>query len=60
MNNKRAFVVNGNKNYRHRVFAIKGGSIVKSWDTDVYLPLSKVEIDRQLGVRNEKHRATCW
>ena len=41
---KRAIVVNGNKAYRHRVFALRSARIVKSWDTDEYLrtPLSVI------------------
>ena len=37
---KRAIVVNGNKAYRHRVFAIRGAKIVKSWDIEYYLKSS--------------------
>ena len=58
--NKRAHVKNGNKNYRHRVFAIRGGSIIKSWDTDTYLKLSLGEIKTQLEVRNRQFRRTPW
>ena len=56
MNNQKAYVVNGNRNYHHRVFAIRGGSIIKSWDTDAYLKLSLSEIKRQLEVRNTHFR----
>ena len=37
---QRALVVDGNKAYRHRVFAIRGAKIVKSWDTEYYLKSS--------------------
>jgi hypothetical protein len=60
MNNKRASVVNGNKNYQHRVFAIRGGSIIKSWDTETYLKLPLSEIKRQLEVRNTHFRSNAW
>lgn len=45
--NKHAWVVNGNKDYRNRVFAIIGAYIIKSWDTDEYLRLSRGEIRKQ-------------
>ena len=57
---ERARVVNGNKNYHHRVFAIKGARIIKSWDTDEYLKLSLSEIKKQLKVRNTHFRGTPW
>jgi hypothetical protein len=59
-NKNKAWVKNGDKGYRHRVFAIKGGSIIKSWDTDVYLKLSLSEIRRQLEVRNQVFRTKAW
>jgi hypothetical protein len=58
--NQKAHVVNGNSNYRHRVFAIRGGSIIKSWDTEVYLRTPLSEIRRQLEVRNRHFRSTPW
>jgi len=57
-NHKRAWVKNGNKNYHHRVFAIEGGSIIKSWDTDAYLKLSLSEVREQLAVRRRHFRST--
>jgi hypothetical protein len=61
MNNKnKAWVKNGNVNYRHTVFAITGGSIIKSWDTEVYLRTSLSEIKRQLEVRNRVFRTKPW
>ena len=59
-NKKRARVSNGNKNYQHRVFAIRGGSIIKSWNIDVYLRTPLSEIKRQLEVRNQHFRGTAW
>lgn len=56
MKPKRAIVVNGNRNYHHRVFAIKGAYIIKSWDTETYLKLSLSEIRKQLEVRNQDFR----
>ena len=56
-NKFKAWVKNGNVNYHHRVFAIKGGSIIKSWDTDAYLKLPLSEIRRQLEVRNTHFRS---
>jgi hypothetical protein len=58
MNNKKAHVANGNKNYRQRVFAIRGGSIIKSWDTETYLRTPLSEIKKQLEVRNMHFRRT--
>ena len=60
MNNKRAWVKNGNKNYHHRVFVIKGGSIIKSWNTETYLKLSLSEIRRQLDVREQHFGTKAW
>jgi hypothetical protein len=56
----KAWVRNGNKNYYHRVFAILGGSIIKSWGTDEYLKLSRKEIEKQLEMRKTHFRATAW
>ena len=56
MTTKRAVVVNGNKAYRHRVFAIKGARIIKSWDMDAYMKLSLREIEEQLAYRNQHFR----
>ena len=56
----KAWVKNGNVNYHHRVFAILGGSIIKSWDTDAYLKLPLSEIKRQLEVRNRGFRTKPW
>lgn len=56
MKTKRAWVVNGNKAYHHRVFAIKGARIIKSWNTETYLKLSLNEIRNQLEVRNQDFR----
>ena len=58
--NKRAYVENGNKDYNHRVFTIRGGSIIKSWDTETYLKLSLSEIKNQLEVRNTHFRSKAW
>ena len=57
---QKAYVVNGNKNYHHRVFAILRGSIIKSWDTDTYLKTPLSEIKRQLEVRNQTFRTKAW
>lgn len=46
--NKRAIVVNGNKTYRHRVFAIRGAKIVKSWDTEYYLKSSLRTLESEI------------
>ena len=59
-NKNKAWVKNGSKNYRQRVFAIKGGSIIKSWDTEAYLKLSLSEIRRQLEMRNTVFRTKPW
>ena len=59
-NKNKAWVKNGNKNYQHRVFAIRGGSIIKSWDTETYLKTSLSEIKRQLEVRNIHFLITPW
>ena len=45
---KGAHVVNGNKAYHRRVFVVRGGIIVKSWDVDKYLSLTLEEIRRQI------------
>lgn len=58
--NQKAFVVNGNSNYHHRVFAIQGGRIIKSWDTDVYLKLPLWSIKQQIEVRTSHFRRTPW
>jgi peptidoglycan hydrolase-like amidase len=61
MNNKnKAWVKNGNKNYQHKVFGIRGGSIIKSWDTETYLRTPLSEIKRQLAVRNQVFRSKPW
>ena len=57
---QKAWVKNGNVNYRHRVFAIRGGSIIKCWDTEVYLKTPLSEIKRQLEVRNQTFRIKPW
>lgn len=44
----KAHVLNGNKAYCRRVFAIRGGRIVKSWDVDKYLALTLKEIRSQV------------
>ena len=59
-NKKRAWVKNGNANYRHRVFALRGGSIIKSWDTETYLKLPLSEIKRQMEIRNQVFRTRPW
>lgn len=43
MKTKRAIVV-GNHGRHHKVFLIRGARVVKEWDTDKYLKLSKAEI----------------
>ena len=59
-NKNKAWVKNGDKGYRHRVFVIQKGSIIKSWDTEAYLKLSLSEIERQLEVRNQVFRTKPW
>lgn len=48
MATKRAWVVNGNKAYRHRVFVIRGARIVKSWDTAEYLSKTLKQIRSEI------------
>lgn len=45
---KGAHVLNGNKAYRRRVFVVRGGRIVKSWDVDKYLAFTLKEIRSQI------------
>ena len=53
MTRTKAWVVNGNKAYRHRVFVILNARVIKSWNTDVYLGLSKRDIKVQLEERKQ-------
>ena len=55
-----ATVKNGNKNYQDRVFAIKNGAIIKSWNIDEYIKMSVQEIKSLLEIRNRVFRTKAW
>jgi len=53
-NNKRAWVVNGKKASKHRVFLLRHARINLSWDTDEYLKLPIGVIREQIRVERER------
>ena len=53
-NSKRAFVVNGKKASKHRVFLLRHARIHISWDTDKYLKTHIDVIREQIRVERER------
>jgi len=57
---KRAYVVNGKKASKHRVFLLRHARIHLSWDTDVYLrtPIGvikeQIRVERKRGYHKER------
>ena len=51
---KRAFVVNGRKESKHRVFLLRHARIHLSWDTNEYLKLPIGIIKEQIRVERER------